>query len=66
MQEASVKGKVRAKTGSMTGISTLSGYATLSSGEEAVFSIMLSGFTKESHQYKAEIEDRICQLLVAN
>lgn len=66
MQEDWVKGKVRAKTGSMTGISTLSGYATLSSGEEAVFSIMLSGFTKEAKQYKAEIEDRICQLLVAN
>jgi serine-type D-Ala-D-Ala carboxypeptidase/endopeptidase (penicillin-binding protein 4) len=66
MQEASVKGKVRAKTGGMTGISTLSGYATLSSGEEAVFSIMLSGFTKENQQYKAEIEDRICQLLVSN
>lgn len=63
MQETAIKGKVRAKTGSLKGISTLSGYATLSSGEEAAFCIMLSGFTKEGKQYKAEIEDRICQLL---
>jgi D-alanyl-D-alanine carboxypeptidase len=48
----------------MTGISSLSGYATTREGQELAFSILLNGFTKKSAEYKAQIEDRICALLV--
>lgn len=61
-----VKGKVRAKPGGMTGISSLTGYATLPSGEEVAFSILLSGFTKKPKDYRSQIEDRICHLIVTN
>ncbi len=65
MTAPSVKGKVRAKTGSLMGVSTLAGYATTWKGERLVFSIMMSGFTKESSQYKREIEDRILEFLTS-
>lgn len=64
MQETDLKGKIRAKTGVMTGISSLSGYATTQDGEDLAFSIMLSGFTKSERQYKTQIEDKICALIV--
>jgi D-alanyl-D-alanine carboxypeptidase/D-alanyl-D-alanine-endopeptidase (penicillin-binding protein 4) len=64
MQDNSVKGKVRAKPGTMTGISSLVGFATTQEGEQLAFSILLNGFTKSNKDYKAQIEDRICSLLV--
>lgn len=63
LQEPSVKGKIRAKTGMMTGISSLSGYATTRDGKDLAFSIMLNGFTKNEKEYKTQIEDKICALL---
>lgn len=64
MLEDSLKGKIRAKPGNMTGISSLSGYAVTLEGQDLVFSIMLSGFTKSQKEYKTQIEDRICSVLV--
>ena len=64
MQDPSLKGKIRAKPGTMTGISSLSGYATTQDGDVLAFSIMLNGFTKSQEQYKTQIEDRICGVLV--
>jgi D-alanyl-D-alanine carboxypeptidase/D-alanyl-D-alanine-endopeptidase (penicillin-binding protein 4) len=59
-----VKGKIRAKPGTMTGISSLAGYATTKDGEDLAFTIMLNGFTKSEREYKTQIEDKICALLV--
>jgi serine-type D-Ala-D-Ala carboxypeptidase/endopeptidase (penicillin-binding protein 4) len=64
MTDANLKGKVRAKTGSMTGISSLSGYLTTKDGELIAFSILQNGFTGKSIRYKTQIEDEICTLLV--
>jgi serine-type D-Ala-D-Ala carboxypeptidase/endopeptidase (penicillin-binding protein 4) len=64
MDDPMLKGKVRAKPGGMTGISSLSGYATTQDGEDLAFCIMLSGFTKKGKEYKAQIEDKICDVLV--
>jgi D-alanyl-D-alanine carboxypeptidase/D-alanyl-D-alanine-endopeptidase (penicillin-binding protein 4) len=59
-----LKGKVRAKTGSMTGISSLSGYLTIKEGETLGFAILQNGFIGKADEYKTRIEDGICRLLV--
>ncbi len=65
MQDPAVKGKVRAKSGSLKGVSTLSGYVVTKDGEKLAFSIMMSGFTKESSEYKFGIEDQIMKILAS-
>lgn len=65
MDEPTLKGKIRAKTGMMTGVSSLSGYVTTHQGEELAFCILLSGFTNSQKDYKTKIEDKICASLVS-
>ncbi len=55
-----LKGKIRAKTGSMTGISSLCGYVVTKEGELLAFSIIENGFTKPAEEYRTQIEDAIC------
>jgi len=57
------RGKIRAKTGAMTGITGISGYATTKDGEPLVFSILINGFVKPTKEYKKELEDEICAKL---
>ncbi|MGE0669700.1 MAG: D-alanyl-D-alanine carboxypeptidase/D-alanyl-D-alanine-endopeptidase [Parachlamydiales bacterium] len=64
MTDPAIKGKVRAKTGSLMGVSTLAGYATTEKGEKIAFSIMMSGFTKKTSEYKLKIEDQILDLFI--
>ncbi len=64
MVRSNMKGKIRAKTGSMMGISSLSGYLTTKDGELLAFSILQNGFTEKAAEHKAQIEDEICTLLV--
>lgn len=40
-------GNVRAKTGSLNGVATLSGYVTSAAGEHLVFSIIVNNYTEE-------------------
>jgi serine-type D-Ala-D-Ala carboxypeptidase/endopeptidase (penicillin-binding protein 4) len=44
MKSTPAEGNVRAKTGSMTGVRTLSGYVTTADGEALVFAIMANNF----------------------
>ena len=63
MTDALMEGKVQAKTGSISGVSTLSGYVTASSGKTYVFSILLNGgrvYDTNGHAY----QDRILRALV--
>ncbi len=55
--------RVRAKTGTLNGVSALSGYATGSDGTQFVFSIVMNGYKGSTAQMR-QIQDRIVKLLV--
>ena len=63
LTEESFKGKIKAKTGTIDGASTLSGYVTTKSGEKLIFSIMINNHLGESETIKA-IEDEIAKVIV--
>lgn len=63
MQEAEVKGKIYAKTGTMTGVSSLSGYATTQENHKLIFVIFSNNFVVPNNQVTA-LEDNICRFLV--
>lgn len=52
---------VRAKTGTLEGVSTLAGYVRASNGNLLAFSIMVNGVLKNSVGHS--LQDRICQAL---
>lgn len=61
MKSGSAYGSVYAKTGTLTGVSTLSGYTRAANGHELCFSIMTQGIrnSKEGRAW----QDRICQAM---
>ncbi|WP_420421720.1 D-alanyl-D-alanine carboxypeptidase/D-alanyl-D-alanine endopeptidase [Simkania sp.] len=52
--------KVRAKTGTMTGVSALCGYLN----DDAAFAIFVNGYVKKGREIKGKIEDEICHVLL--
>ncbi|KKK38605.1 D-alanyl-D-alanine carboxypeptidase [Mesobacillus campisalis] len=58
-----VEGRVKAKTGSITGVSSLSGYVTAKSGTTYIFSIMINNHLSPSVR---ELEDKIVTILAEN
>lgn len=52
---------VRAKTGTMTGVSSLAGYTTAANGHVLAFSIISNGQRKATES--CALQDRICQVL---
>lgn len=57
------QGRVRAKTGTLTGVSALSGYADTLTGERLVFSVMMNGFSCDRQRVR-RMQDMICVALV--
>ncbi|MDR1667592.1 MAG: D-alanyl-D-alanine carboxypeptidase/D-alanyl-D-alanine-endopeptidase [Bacteroidales bacterium] len=53
--------KIFAKTGTLTGISNLSGYLEASNGHLLAFSIMVQNFTIKSKEVNARYIDKICE-----
>ncbi|MBI4716313.1 MAG: D-alanyl-D-alanine carboxypeptidase/D-alanyl-D-alanine-endopeptidase [Planctomycetes bacterium] len=51
-----------AKTGTMPGIRTLSGYVTSEAGRRYAFAVLFNGYKGPSAPYK-QIQDRICRIL---
>jgi serine-type D-Ala-D-Ala carboxypeptidase/endopeptidase (penicillin-binding protein 4) len=65
MQNVTTQGKVFAKTGSETAVSTLSGYLETRNNNTLAFSIMINGFVDLPTRYQ-ELEDKICAALIEN
>ncbi|MYL38753.1 D-alanyl-D-alanine carboxypeptidase/D-alanyl-D-alanine endopeptidase [Halobacillus litoralis] len=59
MQDTAAEGNVHAKTGSLTGVTSLSGYVTTKDGEELIFSILLNNYLGSVQ----EIEDKLAVTL---
>jgi len=55
--------KVTAKTGSLTGVSTLSGYVTARNGHLLAFSIMIQNFVERTSYVAVNYIDKICAAL---
>lgn len=62
MSNSIAKGKVFAKTGTLSGVSTLSGYIKRSNGNYFVFSILLQNYTSPSRIARDYI-DKICEII---
>lgn len=62
LTSAPAKGNVTAKTGLITGVSTLSGYVTSFHGEELIFSILINNHLGSS-EVMQEIQDEIVMIL---
>ncbi len=59
MRGTAAQSRVRAKTGTLTGVSALSGYAISADGEVIVFSIMMNDFTCPVSRMR-RLQDHIC------
>lgn len=60
MLDDSTKGNVKGKTGSLTGVSALSGYVTTADGEELIFSFMMNNYISGS---MTQIQDILATVL---
>lgn len=62
MKGTSAEGRVSAKTGTLTGITALAGYATTADAEELAFAVMFQGIPGTVRPYRA-VQDSLCVLL---
>ncbi|MDR2040009.1 MAG: D-alanyl-D-alanine carboxypeptidase/D-alanyl-D-alanine-endopeptidase [Bacteroidales bacterium] len=56
--------KVFAKTGSLTGVNTISGYVHANNGHILAFSIMIQNFTEKTSYVSVHYVDKLCEALV--
>ncbi len=62
MHGSAAEGVLHAKTGSLSGVSTLAGYVPSADGDLLAFSIMMSHFTGDADA-RRRVQDRICDVL---
>ena len=63
MKNTSAQNNVRAKTGTLNGVSNLSGYVTAKNGHLLAFSILIQNFVNEYSKAR-NFQNKICELLV--
>lgn len=66
MTAPDLKGRVRAKTGHIGGVSSLSGYADSADGDTYVFSILVNAPAGAATAGADRLQDRLCEILVRN
>jgi D-alanyl-D-alanine carboxypeptidase/D-alanyl-D-alanine-endopeptidase (penicillin-binding protein 4) len=64
MRGTPAEGNVHAKTGTLEGVSTLSGYVTTADRDLLAFSIFMEHFPSSSRPYR-QVQDRICTFLAS-
>ena len=64
MKKTAAMGNVRAKTGTVTGVSSLAGYCTAPSGHQLCFAIINQGIMRTSTG--RDFQDRVCTVLCEN
>ena len=65
MNSNKVKGYIKAKTGSMGGVSALSGYIFIDRRSPIIFTVLINGIVNSAKPKIAkEFEDRLCEILV--
>ena len=62
MNGSAAEGNAHAKTGTLNGVSNLSGYVTTRDGELLAFSILMQNFLGETRPYR-DVQDRIVAIL---
>jgi D-alanyl-D-alanine carboxypeptidase/D-alanyl-D-alanine-endopeptidase (penicillin-binding protein 4) len=62
MKNSSTENNVHAKTGTLTGVSTLSGYLTTKENHVLAFSILMQNYVGSSSKAK-DLQDEICKIL---
>ena len=62
MKNTSAEKNVHAKTGTLSGVSTLSGYLTTKNNHTIAFSILMQNYVGSSTKAK-EFQDEICKIL---
>jgi D-alanyl-D-alanine carboxypeptidase/D-alanyl-D-alanine-endopeptidase (penicillin-binding protein 4) len=61
--EPSIVGRIHAKTGSLTHVSALSGYAQRQQGDWIAFSILVNNYNAPTSEVRTVI-DHICELML--
>jgi D-alanyl-D-alanine carboxypeptidase/D-alanyl-D-alanine-endopeptidase (penicillin-binding protein 4) len=62
MKGTSAGGNLRAKTGTLSGVASLSGYVKSADGEMVAFSILMNNYPIGARMYR-QVQDRICVIL---
>jgi serine-type D-Ala-D-Ala carboxypeptidase/endopeptidase (penicillin-binding protein 4) len=65
LKGTNVMGKVHAKTGTLSGVSTLSGYIQSKNNHLIAFSIMIQNYVGSAEQAR-HIQDKLCELIYNN
>jgi D-alanyl-D-alanine carboxypeptidase/D-alanyl-D-alanine-endopeptidase (penicillin-binding protein 4) len=58
MRGSPAQGNLRGKTGTLEGVSSLSGYVTTADGEELAFSMLMQHYPARARDYR-HVQDRI-------